>query len=90
MMRAPHVLMGSLPLIAATPAATAAKPCELTPKEVVTRFMTQFYTETKARQAFKTSADPGYIQHNPMAATGRDAAIAYPEPSMAANQNGMF
>jgi predicted SnoaL-like aldol condensation-catalyzing enzyme len=52
--------------------------------------MTQFYTETKARQAFKTSADPGYIQHNPMAATGRDAAIAYPEPSMAANQNGMF
>jgi len=59
MMRAPHVLMGSLPLIAATPAATAAKPCELTPKEVVTRFMTQFYTGNEGPAGIQNLGRPG-------------------------------
>jgi predicted SnoaL-like aldol condensation-catalyzing enzyme len=55
-----------------------AKRCK--PKEVVTKFMTQFYVEKDVRGAFETWVDPGYIQHNPMAATGRDAAIAFLEP----------
>jgi predicted SnoaL-like aldol condensation-catalyzing enzyme len=32
------------------------------------------------REAFETWVQPGYIQHNPLAATGRDAAIAFLEP----------
>jgi predicted SnoaL-like aldol condensation-catalyzing enzyme len=54
--------------------------CRLTPKEVVTQFMTKFYIDKKVREAFETWVQPGYIQHNPMAATGRDAAIAFLEP----------
>jgi predicted SnoaL-like aldol condensation-catalyzing enzyme len=54
--------------------------CRLTPKQVVTRFMTEFYIEKRVREAFETWVEPGYIQHNPLAATGRDAAIAFLEP----------
>lgn len=64
--------------------AEAAK-CRLTPKQVVTKFMTTFYIEKQVRKAFETWVDPGYIQHNPMAATGRDAAIGFLEPFFASN-----
>jgi predicted SnoaL-like aldol condensation-catalyzing enzyme len=57
-----------------------ADQCTLTPKEVVTQFMTKLYLEKKAREAFETWVEPGYIQHNPLAKTGRDAAIAFLEP----------
>ncbi len=66
---------------AATPAGAAA--CSLTPKQVATRFMTEFYVEKRVREAFETWVDPGYIQHNPMAATGREAAIRFLEPFFA-------
>ena len=61
--------------------------CQLTPKQVVTKFMTQFYVDKKVREAFETWVDPGYIQHNPMAATGREAAIGFLEPFFAKNPN---
>jgi predicted SnoaL-like aldol condensation-catalyzing enzyme len=64
-----------------------AETCKLTPKEVVTKFMTQFYVDKKVREAFETWVDPGYIQHNPMAATGRDAAVNFLEPFFAKNPN---
>lgn len=70
-------------LIAAPAARAGAATCRLSAKEVVTRFMTTFYVDRKVRQAFETWVDPGYIQHNPMAATGRDAAIAFLEPFFA-------
>ena len=57
-----------------------AEECRLTPKEVVTKFMTKFYVDKQVREAFETWVEPGYIQHNPMAQTGRDAAIAFLEP----------
>jgi len=57
-----------------------ADECRLTPKEVVTRFMTKLYLDKQAREAFETWVEPGYIQHNPLAKTGRDAAIAFLEP----------
>ena len=72
-------------LLASTPA-YAAK-CKLKPKEVATRFMTEFYVNKQVRKAFETWVDPGYIQHNPMAATGRDAAIGFLEPFFAQNPN---
>lgn len=76
-------LLGSF--ISAAPA-EAAK-CKMKPKEVVTKFMTQFYIEKQPRAAFETWVVPDYIQHNPMAPTGRDAAIAFLEPFFAANPN---
>ena len=52
---------------------------------MVSRFINQFYVEKKVREAFETWVDPGYIQHNPMAATGRAAAIEFLEPFFARN-----
>jgi predicted SnoaL-like aldol condensation-catalyzing enzyme len=69
--------------LAMTAAKASAADCRLTPKEVVTRFMTRFYVDKKVREAFETWVDPGYVQHNPMAATGRDAAINFLEPFFA-------
>jgi predicted SnoaL-like aldol condensation-catalyzing enzyme len=69
--------------LAMTAAKSSAADCRLTPKEVVTRFMTRFYVDKKVREAFETWVDPGYVQHNPMAATGRDAAINFLEPFFA-------
>ena len=69
--------------LAMTAATASAADCRLTPKEVVTRFMTRFYVDKKVREAFETWVDPGYVQHNPMAATGRDAAVNFLEPFFA-------
>ena len=75
----PSLLLLTVTLTLATGLAEAGE-CRLTPKEVVTQFMTKFYLDKKVREAFETWVEPGYIQHNPMAATGRDAAIAFLEP----------
>jgi predicted SnoaL-like aldol condensation-catalyzing enzyme len=72
-------------LAALTTLPTHADTCRLKPKEVATRFMTAFYIDKKVREAFETWVAPGYIQHNPMASTGRDAAIAFLEPFFAKN-----
>ena len=61
--------------------------CPLTPKQVVSKFMTEFYVDKKVRDAFETWVDPGYIQHNPLAETGREAAIKFLEPFFAKNPN---
>lgn len=80
--------LAALLLLSAAPASPLsgkAPVCKLTPKQVVTRFMDEFYIKGEVRHAFETWVDPGYIQHNPYAATGRDAAIAFLEPFMKAN-----
>lgn len=74
--------------IAAIPARTAE--CRLTPKQVVTRFMTEFYLEKRVRDAFETWVEPGYIQHNPLAETGRDAAIAFLEPFFQGHPDAVY
>jgi predicted SnoaL-like aldol condensation-catalyzing enzyme len=82
MMRLTLIALSAFALMASP--ANAAQ-CKLKPKQVVTKFMTQFYVEKQVRKAFETWVDPGYIQHNPMAATGRDAAIGFLEPFFANN-----
>jgi predicted SnoaL-like aldol condensation-catalyzing enzyme len=77
-MRATVVLLSATLTCAA--ALAQADQCRLTPKEVVNQFMTKFYVDKQVREAFETWVEPGYIQHNPMAQTGRDAAIAFLEP----------
>lgn len=75
----PSVLLLTATLTFAAACADAGE-CRMTPKQVVTKFMTKFYVDKKVREAFETWVQPGYIQHNPLAATGRDAAIAFLEP----------
>ncbi len=70
-----RALLVAIALLAA-PAANA-ETCKLTPKEVVTRFLHEFYIEKKVRSSFEKWVDPGYIQHNPYAQTGREAAIQF-------------
>lgn len=53
-------------------------------RQIVTSFIRMFYGEGRVREAFMTYVAPGYIQHNPLAADGRDAAIAALEPFFAA------
>ena len=77
-MRSLLILLTATATLATTLA--RAEECKLKPKEVVTRFMTEFYVDKHVREAFETWVEPGYIQHNPMAQTGRDAAIAFLEP----------
>jgi predicted SnoaL-like aldol condensation-catalyzing enzyme len=62
-----------------------AATCSLQPKQVVTKFMTQFYVDKKVREAFETWVDPSYIQHNPLAESGRDAAVKFLEPFFASH-----
>lgn len=71
--------------LALTTTAAQAEGCKLTPKEVVSQFMDEFYIKKQVRSSFEKWVDPGYIQHNPFAATGRDAAIAFLEPFVANN-----
>ena len=84
-MRRLMMALSALPLLAAAvtpvPALAKAKSCKLSPKQVVTRFVDEFYTKKQVRSAFERWVDPGYIQHNPFAETGRDAAIAFLEPA---------
>ena len=82
-MRTSSSLLATLLALAAIPAGAAD--CHLTPKQVVEKFMNEFYVEKKVRSAFENWVDPGYIQHNPMAATGRQAAIDFLEPFFANN-----
>ena len=87
-MRATAVLL-TVTLALTAPLAEADQ-CRLKPKEVVTRFMTQFYLDKQVRAAFETWVEPGYIQHNPLAMTGRDAAIAFLEPFFQAHPDASY
>ncbi len=78
-------LIPALLALALTSTAAQAEACKLTPKEVVSQFMDEFYIKKQVRSSFEKWVDPGYIQHNPFAATGRDAAIAFLEPFVANN-----
>lgn len=71
-------MRGTLIALALLAAPSAhAETCKLTPKQVVTQFMHEFYIEKKVRSSFEQWVDPGYIQHNPYAQTGREAAIQF-------------
>jgi predicted SnoaL-like aldol condensation-catalyzing enzyme len=58
-------------------------------RQVVTRFIDLFYRQGRVREAFMTYVVPGYIQHNPVAPDGRDAAIAALEPFFASQPNAI-
>src|SRR5437764_1360423 len=67
-MRPPVVLIAAT-LTLATGLAHADER-RLKPKEVVSKFMNEFYIQKHVRTAFETWVAPGYVQHNPLAAAG--------------------
>lgn len=73
-------------LVLMSSAGAQAATCRLKPKQVAEQFFDLFYVKKEVRKAFETWVDPAYIQHNPMAATGRDSAINFLEPFFAANK----
>jgi predicted SnoaL-like aldol condensation-catalyzing enzyme len=80
-MRRSLVLFTAMAALAVGPADAAS--CRLRPKQVVSKFITMFYIDKKVREAFETWVDPHYIQHNPLAQTGREPAIEFLEPFFA-------
>ncbi|WP_129792929.1 nuclear transport factor 2 family protein [Sphingosinicella sp. CPCC 101087] len=52
-------------------------------REIVERFVDLLYRQGRVREAFETYVHEDYIQHNPLAADGRAAAIAALEPYFA-------
>ena len=61
----------------------------LSNREIVERFVDLFYRQGRVREAFETYVAEGYIQHNPLAADGRAAAIAALEPYFASQPNAV-
>jgi len=86
----PFVLLLTAATLTFSAARADAGECRLTPKEVVTHFITEFYIQKRVREAFETWVEPGYIQHNPLAATGRDAAIAFLEPFFQGHPDAVY
>lgn len=52
-------------------------------RAIVAAFVDLLYRRKRVREAFMTYVAPEYIQHNPSAFDGRDAAIALLEPMFA-------
>lgn len=71
------------PVLAKAPAKGASSSCDV--RGLATNFVDLFYKQKKVREAFETYVSPGYIQHNPAVADGRDAALAFLEPLMRDN-----
>ena len=53
-------------------------------RTIMEDFVALFYAEHRVAEAFARHVAPGYIQHNPNIADGRDAAIAFLEPKFGA------
>ena len=77
-------LLAAVPNVAIAQAGHHAR--HVSNREIVTRFVNLFCGH-HVREAFMTYVAPGYIQHNPLAADGRDAAIAALEPFFASQPN---
>jgi predicted SnoaL-like aldol condensation-catalyzing enzyme len=69
----------------AAPAHAADPACKLSAKQVVERFSRLFFIEKKPVEAYELYVAPDYVQHNPIATDGRDAAIKALGPIFAAN-----
>jgi predicted SnoaL-like aldol condensation-catalyzing enzyme len=54
--------------------------CSPSIREIADGFKALFYDQGRVREAYETYVAEDYVQHNPMAQNGRDAAIAFLEP----------
>lgn len=54
-------------------------------KEIAVGFLTMIFNDHKVAEAFEKYSTPNYIQHNPFAASGADAAINFLGPYLEQN-----
>ncbi|MDE2434963.1 MAG: nuclear transport factor 2 family protein [Sphingomonadales bacterium] len=71
--------LGLLGACSTAPADSAARN-----RKIIEDFARVFYQEKDVKRAFETYVVPGYIQHNPGIADGRDAAVAALTPMFSA------
>ncbi len=95
MSRIPSIIAAALAVatvpVVATPALAAAEePCTMTAREVLDEFIPLFFEQRNAKLAFETWVHPDYINHNPFAATGRDAAVNFLQPFFDANPEARY
>ena len=74
----------SLLLLGSLTAASAQSQTEEN-KKIAVAFYNMIFKDHKVEEAFKLYADPIYKQHNPMAASGAQAAISFLGPFLKAN-----
>lgn len=65
-------------------------PCTMTAREVLDEFIPLFFEQRNATLAFETWVHPDYINHNPFAQTGRDAAVNFLQPFFDANPDARY
>ena len=78
-------LVVAIALLGAAPASAATPKCGFTAKQVVEKFSQLFFIEKRPVEAYQLWVAPDYVQHNPIATDGRDAAIKALGPIFAAN-----
>jgi predicted SnoaL-like aldol condensation-catalyzing enzyme len=76
--------LASLLLLGALISAQAQSQTEKN-KDVAVKFFNMIFTDHKVEEAFKLYSVPEYKQHNPMAATGAQAAIGFLGPFLKSN-----
>ncbi len=77
--RAFAAVMITMLLLGSITAANAQSQVEKN-KEIAVAFLNMIFNEHKVAEAFEKYSVPGYIQHNPYAATGAEAAIKFLGP----------
>lgn len=75
---------------AAAPAAAQDAGGECSTRAVMDAFIPMFFEQRNAREAFEKWVHPDYINHNPMAQTGRDAAVNFLQPFFDANPEARY
>lgn len=77
-----------LPQNALAQNAPTTQPC--TTKAVMDAFIPLFFEQRNAKVAFERWVHEDYINHNPFAATGRDAAVNFLQPFFDANPQARY
>ncbi|HTY64116.1 MAG TPA: nuclear transport factor 2 family protein [Acidobacteriota bacterium] len=87
MLKVAAILVSFL-LFGSLTAASAKSPTEKN-KEVAVKFYNMIFVDHKVEEAFKLYSVPEYKQHNPMAASGAQAAIGFLGPFLKSNPQYM-
>src|SRR5690606_6529136 len=74
----------------ASPAAAQDAADDCSTRAVMEAFIPMFFEQRNAKDAFEKWVHPDYINHNPMAQTGRDAAVSFLQPFFDANPQARY
>ena len=78
------------PAAAPAPATAETEGCSLNARQVVEAFIPLFYEQRNAKLAFERWVHPDYVQHNPGAPNGAEAAVAFLQPFFDANPDARY